>query len=136
MDLKNSKIKKNIAENLKYFRKKYELTQKNVSDTLGVDAASYRNWENERSMPGIATLYEIAKMYKTSVYFLCGIEENEYNTSVLAAPNDYNKNVYGESKITDLDTYEKQLIMQIRRLTKEDQRKVGECISELLKNNE
>ena len=136
MDLKNSKIKKNIAENLKFFRKKYELTQKNVSDTLGVDAASYRNWENERSMPGIATLYEIAKMYKTSIYFLCGIEEDVSKGNQVAAPNDYNKKVYGESKITDLDTYEKQLIMQIRRLTKEDQRKVGECISELLKNNE
>ena len=136
MDLNNSKIRKNVAENLKYYRKKYELSQANVSKTLGVDASSYRNWENERSVPGIATLNEIAKMYKISIYTLCGIENPNDEKQSISSNSQFNNNVYGEDKITNLDTFEKQIVMQLRRLTKEDQRKVGECITELLKNNE
>ena len=136
MDIKNAKIKSNIAQNLKSLRNAYGLTQKNVSDVLGVDAASYRNWENERSIPSVSMLYEIAKVFKTSINDICSIEPLDDGAYILKSPNEYNKNIYGEKSITDLDNYEKQLIMQIRRLTNEDKRKVGKCISELLNNDE
>lgn len=136
MDIKNSQIKSNIAENLKRLRNIYGLTQKNVSDVLGVDAASYRNWENARSTPSVSMLYEIAKVFKTSINDICGVEVVDEGAYVLRSPNDYNRNLYGEKSITDLDNYEKQLVMQIRRLTNEDKRKVGQCITELLKDNE
>lgn len=136
METKNNQIRNTIAENLKYLREKYELTQKNVSDTLGVDAASYRNWENARSTPSISMLYEIAKIYKITINQLCGFEIESEDGLKVASPNNYNKSIYGESKITDLDTYEKQFVMQIRRLTNEDKRKVGECITSLLKDNQ
>jgi transcriptional regulator with XRE-family HTH domain len=136
LDIKNSQIKSNIAENLKRLRNIYGLTQKNVSDVLGVDAASYRNWENARSTPSVSMLYEIAKVFKTSINDICGVEVVDEGAYVLRSPNDYNRNLYGEKSITDLDNYEKQLVMQIRRLTNEDKRKVGQCITELLKDNE
>lgn len=136
MDLKNSQIKANIAENLKNLRGIYGLTQKNVSDVLGIDAASYRNWENARSTPNVPMLYEIAKIFKTTINDICGISISDEGTYSIQSPNEYNKNLYGEKKITDLDTYEKQLVMQLRRLTNEDKRKVGQCITELLKNSE
>ena len=136
MDLDNSQVRKNIAQNLKKLRNEYEITQKNVSDVLGIDASSYRNWENERSTPSISALYELAKIFKVSVNDICGIEDKGNGKINVAKSNDFNKNIYGESRITDLDTYEKQLVMQLRRLTNEDKRKVGDCIMELLKNNE
>jgi len=136
LDLKNSQIKANIAENLKNLRGIYGLTQKNVSDVLGIDAASYRNWENARSTPNVPMLYEIAKIFKTTINDICGISISDEGTYSIQSPNEYNKNLYGEKKITDLDTYEKQLVMQLRRLTNEDKRKVGQCITELLKNSE
>ncbi len=134
MDIDNSQVRKNIANNLKNLRKEYEMTQKNVSDVLGIDASSYRNWENERSVPSISALYELSKIFKVSVNDICGIEDEGKGKIYVAKDNDYNKKMYGESKITELDTYEKQLVMQIRRLTNEDKRKVGKCISDLLKN--
>lgn len=135
MDISSAQLKKNIAQNLKSLREAYELTQKNIADTLGIDAASYRNWENERSVPNISMLFEIAKVYKISIHQLCGIEVTD-GANMLMSSGDFNKSIYGENKITDLDVYEKQLIMQIRRLTNEDKRKVGECINELLNNEE
>jgi len=136
LDISNAQIKENIAQNLKNLRETYNLTQKNVSDTLGIDAASYRNWENKRSVPSVSALFEIAKIYKISINQLCGIEVNGGGSYLLMSPNQFNKDIYGENKITDLDAYEKQLIMKIRRLTNDDKRKVGECINELLKTEE
>ena len=135
LDIQSAQIKSNIAENLKHLRKTYKLTQQNVSDVLGIDCASYRNWENERSIPSVAMLYEIAKIYKVSINELCGIETDETNLSV-ASTNDFNKKVYGESRITELDAYEKQLIMQMRRLTNEDKRKVGKYINDIINNDD
>ncbi len=135
MDYTNSEIRKSIANSLKELRELYDLKQKNVSEILGVDPASYRNWENERSTPSISMLYEIAKIYKVSINRICGLEEKNTVMKV-ESPNEYNKSFYGESKITDLDNYEKQLVMQIRRLTNEDKRKVGKCITDLLKERE
>ncbi|MBR2100351.1 MAG: helix-turn-helix transcriptional regulator [Eubacterium sp.] len=136
MDINNSQIRTNIAHNLKELRGIYGLTQKNVSDVLGVDAASYRNWENARSTPSISMLYEIAKVFKTTLNDICGVELEGKSSYVLKSPDEYNKSLYSEKSITDLDTYEKQLVMQIRRLTNDDKRKVGECIKELLKDSE
>ncbi len=136
MDINNSQIRTNIAHNLKELRGIYGLTQKNVSDVLGVDAASYRNWENARSTPSISMLYEIAKVFKTTLNDICGVELEGKSSYVLKSPDEYNKGLYSEKSITDLDTYEKQLVMQIRRLTNDDKRKVGECIKELLKDSE
>lgn len=124
----------NIAQNLRNLRKIYDINQIDVSNALGVKASSYRNWENARSMPSLQVLCEIAKMFKVSLNTLLGVEINREGSYTVSSPNDYNKNLYGESKITELDVYEKQLIMQIRRLTNDDKRKVGQCISELLKN--
>lgn len=124
----------NIAVNLRNLRNSYGIKQIDVSNALGVNPTSYRNWENARAMPSLQTLCEIAKMFKVSINTLCGIEVNNEGSYTVSSPNDYNKKMYGESKITDLDVYEKQLIMQIRRLTNDDKRKVGQCISELLKN--
>ncbi|MBQ9530936.1 MAG: helix-turn-helix transcriptional regulator [Eubacterium sp.] len=135
MDINNSQVRKNIADNLKKLRKEYDITQKNVSDVLGIDASSYRNWENERSTPSISALYELSKIFRVSVDDLCGIESDKKGNLTVANKSDsFNKSIYGESKITDLDAYEKQLVMQIRRLTNEDKRKVGKCISDLLEN--
>jgi transcriptional regulator with XRE-family HTH domain len=136
LDINNSQIRTNIAHNLKELRGIYGLTQKNVSDVLGVDAASYRNWENARSTPSISMLYEIAKVFKTTLNDICGVELEGKSSYVLKSPDEYNKSLYSEKSITDLDTYEKQLVMQIRRLTNDDKRKVGECIKELLKDSE
>ena len=136
MDIDNSQVRKNIAANLKKLREQYEMTQKNVADVLCIDASSYRNWENERSVPSITALYELSKIFRVSVNEICGIDDDKKGKIYVAHENEFNKKIYGESKITDLDIFEKQLVMQIRRLTNEDKRKVGKCISDLLKDNE
>ena len=126
----------NIASNLKKLRKSYDVSQAEVANALGIKPASYRNWENARAMPSISMLCELAKMFKVTINTICGIEMNTEGSYTVSSPNDYNKSIYGESKITELDAYEKQLIMQIRRLTNDDKRKVGECIKDLLKDSE
>lgn len=137
LDISKAQIKANIAQNLKACRELYGLKQKHISEMLGIDSSTYRSWETGRATPNIATLNELAKMFKLSINELCGIDEKCENELAVASPEkNFNKTVYGENKITDLDIYEKQMIMQIRRLTNDDKRKVGECINELLKNAE
>lgn len=61
-----------IGEKIKELRIKYNLTQKEVSETLNIKQNSYSNYENNKREPDINTLIKIANIFNTSLDYICG----------------------------------------------------------------
>ncbi len=61
-----------IPMRLKYFREKFQLTQKDISAQLKIKQGSYSNWENGKRLPDINDIARIADIYSTSIDLLLG----------------------------------------------------------------
>ncbi|MGM0213824.1 helix-turn-helix domain-containing protein [Enterococcus sp. AZ109] len=61
-----------IGSQLKYFREKNKLTQKQVANILHVTPQTISKWELDKSYPAIDQLVELSKLYKASVDKLIG----------------------------------------------------------------
>jgi transcriptional regulator with XRE-family HTH domain len=55
-------IKDEIAKNLHYYRKKNNMTQKQLAEQLGVKNTAVSNWENGLNSIDIETLYKVCKV--------------------------------------------------------------------------
>ena len=66
-----------IGNIIKQKRFKASMTQEQLAEKLGISPQSVSKWENEISMPDIALLPEIAKVFGVSVDELFGLNENE-----------------------------------------------------------
>ncbi len=62
----------NLGENIKNLRTKLNITQKEMSDTLGYSCQNISKWERGTSMPDIPTVIALAKYFKVSVDELLG----------------------------------------------------------------
>lgn len=68
-----------FAENLKYYRKKAELTQKKLSELLGYSEKAVSKWESGQTIPPVETLIILAKALNTSIdAMLLQSEEPKY----------------------------------------------------------
>ncbi|WFA75375.1 helix-turn-helix transcriptional regulator [Streptococcus suis] len=68
-----------FTERLKELRKKNNLTQRELADMLGVSQGSYANWENGKREPNLARLGDIAIYFNTSIDYLTGKIDKEYD---------------------------------------------------------
>ena len=72
-------IRKEIAKNILYYRKKYGYTQKQLGELLGVRNSSVSNWENEENSIDIETLLKLCKIFNVSLndmYGTYGVQNN------------------------------------------------------------
>lgn len=70
-------------KNLKEFRKKYNLTQKQVAEKINVSQQTYNNYETKNYEPTIETLIKLAKLFNVSVDKLIG---NETSNNINLTP--------------------------------------------------
>ena len=68
----------NIGENIKLFRKKNKLTQKQLSELIGVSTITIQNYENGRRNPSIDTLQNISQVLNISLNELLSSYINEH----------------------------------------------------------
>lgn len=69
----------NIGESLKYFRKRNNFTQVELSKLLNVKQSTYCGYEKNTSEPDLEILFKLADLYIISLDLLCGrmkISEN------------------------------------------------------------
>lgn len=132
-------INENVKNNLRRLRKLNGLKQEDVANALSLnDPSTYRSWEIGRACPKINTIIQIANMYKISVDEIVLSEEElkakkENNTAKLvASPNQYNDDVYGDSHIGELDKFDKVILLKIHQLNKKDKQKLAEYIDKLV----
>lgn len=62
-------------ENLKYLRKKANMTQQQVADILGITQQAYANYESNKREPDRQMLIKLAQIFEVSTDFLLGIED-------------------------------------------------------------
>ncbi len=88
--LSNDKISKNVkpmnfdimCQRLKEQRIKNELSQQNVSKTIGITQSHYATYENGHNIIPITRLIKIAKLYNVSIDYLIG-KNNEYENMII-----------------------------------------------------
>ena len=86
-----------FPQRLKQLRKELGLSQKSLSEHLGVTQQAVGKWETGRSSPDPATLARLAELLETSADYLLGISEQPAEPAAPSLP-------YGESPIPVIGT--------------------------------
>ena len=86
-----------FPQRLKQLRKEMGLSQKSLSEHLGVTQQAVGKWETGRSSPDPATLARLAELLETSADYLLGISEQHAEPAAPSLP-------YGESPIPVIGT--------------------------------
>ena len=64
-----------FAERLKDLRKEQNLTLQNVAQGIDVSINTVSRWEREERLPNIENVVALAKFFKVSADYLCGLED-------------------------------------------------------------
>ena len=68
-----------FSQNIKSFRKKTNLTQKEISNKLGISERAYQYYESGDREPNMETLKSIADTLDVSIDYLLGRTENRFS---------------------------------------------------------
>ena len=78
LDKLNSKL---IGNNLKYIRKKYNITQKELANYLNTSHSTISSYESGKTMLLTSFAYQLCKKYNISLDWLCGRSNIMYRTN-------------------------------------------------------
>lgn len=70
--MSKSSLKHEIAKNLEYYRKKSNLTQKDLAEKLGVKYNTISSWENEINSIDVEILFNICEVLDVSIVDMYG----------------------------------------------------------------
>ena len=65
-----------MNNNLKKIREDRDLTQKQISEILGIEQTNYSKYELGKNMMGIDKYMTLAKFYDVSIDYLCGLTDD------------------------------------------------------------
>lgn len=125
-------VKRNLKVNLRQVRKTNEMTQAQVAELVGVERSTYTSWESGRSLPKPAQFIMLSKIFDVSFEFLTSPAMSKplkANSKV-----DDPHRVYGDSYISELNDYERTVILKMRMLNSKDRKAVTDFIDKLSSN--
>ena len=64
-----------FAERLKELRQEENLSTTKLGELIGVSAIAISRWERQERIPNIESLVALAKYFKVSTDYLCGLED-------------------------------------------------------------
>ncbi len=64
-----------FAERLKELRAEQGLTLQDVSKAVNVSINTVSRWERQERLPNIQNIVDLAKFFKVSTDYLCGLED-------------------------------------------------------------
>ena len=129
-----NEIKNNIKKNIVLLRKKNKLKMREVARAIDVNENTYRIWEDpKRSCPKPSDIVRLAKLYNVSCDFILGNIAPAPRPSV-QSPNAYNLDE--ETYLSSLDSFERLLLLSVRRLNTEQKKDLIDDIRKMLDNNE
>ena len=67
-----------LGERLQSLRKKHKLTQKQVSEKLGINRKTISRYENDELTPSLDTIVRFAVMYNVTTDYLLGLGKESY----------------------------------------------------------
>lgn len=65
-----------LADSLRRFRNDFQLTQKSVANTLGVQESAYQRYEHGKVVPSVNVIIKLADAYNVSLDYLVGRTDN------------------------------------------------------------
>lgn len=125
-------VKRNLKVNLRQVRKTNEMTQAQVAELVGVERSTYTSWESGRSLPKPAQFIMLSKIFDVSFEFL--------TSPAMSKPLKVNSKVvdphrvYGDSYISELNDYERTVILKMRMLNSKDRKAVTDFIDKISSN--
>ncbi len=123
-------VRSNLKSNLLTIRKTNNMTQQQVADLLGIERSTYSSWESGRSLPKPAQFLMLSKIFNVSFEFLT---ESPYeHQMVVNSPLSNPYRVYGDSYISELNDYERTIILKLRMMNSKDKKAVEDFIEELI----
>lgn len=133
-----------IGENIKKYRLKNGLTQKDLADKLYVTSQAISRWEKEDVEPSISTITQMAKIFNISVDELVGnkvknekVEEKKIDQKqVLAVCETCKQPIYDSSELIIKKTGRNHIVHYLCKtcVEKEKEQKRQETINKSLKN--
>ena len=122
-------VKRNLKVNLRQVRKTNEMTQAQVAELVGVERSTYTSWESGRSLPKPAQFIMLSKIFDVSFEFLTSPAMSK-PLKVNSKVDDPHR-VYGDSYISELNDYERTVILKMRMLNSKDRKAVTDFIDKL-----
>lgn len=114
-----SEIKQNIQKNIAIFRKKANLTQKELAARIGVAPTNLASWEQGKSMPDIDTLFLLCSVLQVNILNMYGL-------------NDEKQEIQSINKSTQpLSSDEEKLIKDYRSFNDEGKEKIRDYVADL-----
>lgn len=74
-------IKEEIAKNIAFYRKRANLTQKELASKIGVKNTAVSNWESGKNSIDIDTLVELCRVLDVSICDIYGIQSGSVQLS-------------------------------------------------------
>ena len=106
-------MKQDIGTNIRYFRRKANLTVEQLADQIPVSRPTLSNWENGVRTPDVYKLARIAQILNTSIDALIGhIDVSEFTKALM------NYSCQNKQKISDQETLI--LLKILQELSKEE----------------
>jgi len=65
----------NIADKIKYLRDKHEMTQTLLAKKLGISRSAVNSWEMGLSLPSLANIVEMTRIFNVSADYILGLEK-------------------------------------------------------------
>jgi len=79
----NNNIRETLAKNIKEHRKRLNLSQRELAETIGVKRlTTVSSWERGANAPDISTIWELCKIFHTSIEELLGVDFTQYVDSI------------------------------------------------------
>ena len=111
--------------NLKQIRLSCALTQKQVSEVLGIERSTYTCYETGKSTPPIDTAKKLSKIFGVTLEEIFFDEQERKDSSILGDSfSDYNTDDESEMSFAQLTKEEKELIIRFRLLNNDDKKKL------------
>ncbi|QDS37992.1 helix-turn-helix domain-containing protein [Brevibacillus brevis] len=108
-----------LGQRLRSCRKAKKLTQKNLSEILGLNRSTYAKYETGDNEPDNDTLQKLANFFEVTVDYLLGRDNSQYATDELGELlND-----------PDISPEDKELLKQIQYLPADKKRLVKELLA-------
>lgn len=111
--------------NLKTYREKMELTQKQIAEVLNIDRSTYSYYETGKSIPPVETLKKLAKIFNITIDTLLGYESNA--SEVLK--DDSSIYLHPRDSFALLSEEEQSIIMKYRQLPADVQEEIHKYIN-------
>lgn len=74
MNILKNEIINNVMKNVPFYRKKNNLTQKQLADKIGVKPTTVSTWERGGNLPDIETMINMCRLFDISLNDILGID--------------------------------------------------------------